>query len=224
MNTTLGVSEINVKRSTVSYLIVGIMVASGIVTAILAVIGLPVSGMPIGNYFFLLPLCMAIFIPALNMTKIMNLGATRTDIFKGFFMTYVVAVIVAVLVSLVLYPFDSHVTAPDQPSLSLWDAFGFLAHGSVVGFIQMAAFFFLLACVLHTLTLSQGHWYGWVADVAIVAVISVFTPIAPLRAALVWFFNLIIFNPQPVVQILACILLGAAVYAASLVPITTKPI
>jgi len=88
----------------------------------------------------------------------------------------------------------------------------------------MAAFFFLFACVLHTLTLAQGHWYGWVADVAIIAVISVFTPIPPLRGALVWFFDLIIFNNVPIVQILACLAIGAAVYAASLVPIATKAI
>ena len=225
MNTTLGVVGINAKRSRVPYLIAGIVVACGVVTAILHLTGLPVSGLPIGDSLLLLPLCMAVFVPALSMTKILNLGATRMDVARGFLLTYVATVIATSLAALILYyPVDRPLVASDEPSLILWDVFGFLAHGPVVGYLQMAAFFFLFACVLHTLTLSQGHWYGWVADVVIVAVISVFSSIPVLRRALVWFFHLIIFNPLPVVQILTCILLGAAVYAASLVPIATKQI
>ena len=225
MKTTLGVWGINAKRSRVPYLITGILVVCGIATTILTLIGLPVSGLPIGNYLFLLPICMAYFIPTLNMTKILNLGGTRMDIFRGFFLTYAAAVVATALVSLILYySADTLIQTQEGPSLNLWDVFGFLAHGPVVGFFQMAAFFFLFACVVHTLALSQEHWYGWVAMVMIVAVISVFSSIPVLRKALVWFFDLIIFNPQPAVQILACLVLGAAVYAASLVPIASKPI
>ena len=225
MKTTLGIWGINAKRSTVPYLIAGIVVACGVVTAILHLTGLPVSGLSIGDSLFLLPLCMAVFVPALNMTKILNLGATRMDVARGFLLTYVATVIATSLAALILYyPVDRPLAASDEPSLILWDVFDFLAHGPIVGFFQMTAFFFLFACVLHTLTLCQGHWYGWVVDVVSVAVISVFTPIPPLRAALVWFFDLIIFNDLPIVQILACLVIGAVVYAASLVPIATKPL
>ena len=224
MKTVLGIWGINAKHSTVSYLITGIFLATSITTFVLHMIGLPVNGNPMGDCLFLLPICLAVFVPALNMTKIMNLGGTRMDIFKGFFLTYAGAAVGASLVSLILYPADSLILVPDQPSLNLWDVFGFLNNGPVVGFFQMAAFFLMFACVVHTLTLSQGHWYGWVADVVIVSIISVFTPIPPLRAALIWFFDLVIFNPVPIVQILACLVIGAVVYAASLIPIKTKAI
>ena len=56
----------------------------------------------------------------------------------------------------------------------------------------------------------------------IVAIISVFTPIAPLRAALAWFFNMIIFHDAATIQILSCLIVGVALYAASLVPIKRK--
>jgi len=225
MKTILGVWGINMKRSSRPYLITGIFVAVCLATAILQLCKLPVSGPPLGDSVFVLPICMAIFVPALNMTKIMNLGATRMDIAKGSFLTYAGTVVATTLISLILYYLvDRPLVTTDIPSLILWDVFGFLAHGPVVGFLQMAAFFFLFSCVLHTLTLCQGHWYGWVADVAIVAVISVFSSIPVLRKALVWFFDLIIFNPQPAMQILACLLIGMVVYAASFVPIATKPI
>ena len=225
MKTILGVWGINAKRSTRPYLITGIFVAVCLATAILQLCRLPVSGPPVGDGVFVLVICMAIYVPALNMAKIINLGATRMDIAKGFFLTYIATVVMTTLVSLILYsPLDRRLVTTETPSLILWDVFGFIDNGMVVGFIQMAAFFFLLACVLHTLTLSQGHWYGWVADLVIVAVISVFSSIPVLRRALMWFFDLIIFNSTAAVQILACLLIGVVVYAASLVPIATKPI
>jgi hypothetical protein len=88
----------------------------------------------------------------------------------------------------------------------------------------MFALLLLTSCVAHTLTLVQGHWYGWLADALIVAVIAVFTPIAPLRAALGWFLDLIVFNDLAIVQILSCVVLGAAVYVAGLIPIRTRQI
>ena len=89
---------------------------------------------------------------------------------------------------------------------------GWMGNGPVVAFIQQFAFLLLLAAVIHTLTAAQDKWYGWAADILIIAVIAVFTPIAPLRASLAWFFNLIIFQ-SAYIQIPACLVLAAAVYS-----------
>jgi hypothetical protein len=104
------------------------------------------------------------------------------------------------------------------------EVFGFMARGPVIAFLQMFAFLLMLCCVLHTMTLIQGYWYGWVVDLLIVTIISVFTPIAPLRIWLVRFFNLIIFGSNVTVQILSCLVLGAVVYCASIIPIKSKRI
>jgi hypothetical protein len=104
------------------------------------------------------------------------------------------------------------------------EVFGFMARGPVIAFLQMFAFLLMFCCVLHTMTLIQGYWYGWVVDVLIVTIISVFTPIAPLRKWLVRFFNLIIFGSNVTVQILSCLVLGTVVYCASIIPIKSKRI
>jgi hypothetical protein len=170
---------------------------------------------------YLLPLLMAILIPARNFAKLMNLGGKRMDFFKGSLVTYAAVVLFATLFGIVAYYSADHYLIGTQVSgfsLNLLDAFGFMRRGAGVAFFQMLAFLFLAASMAHTLTLAQGRWYGWLADVLIIAIISVFTPIAPLRAALVWFFNMIIFHDIAAVQIASCLVLGAALCALSLFP------
>ena len=74
------------------------------------------------------------------------------------------------------------------------------------------SFLFFLSTFVHTLTAAQGRWYGWVANAVIAAVIAVFLPIAPLRAALVWFLELVLFHQNSLLQIAACIVLGLAIF------------
>jgi hypothetical protein len=157
----------------------------------------------------------------------MNLGGKRMDFFKGSLLTYAAVVLFTALLAILSYYTLNRfaiIGAEENISMDLLDVFGFIARGPVVAFLQMLAFLFLLIAVAHTLTLVQGRWYGWVADVLIIAVISVFTPIAPLRAALVWFFNLIIFHDVAIAQIASCLILGAAIYALSLIPIKGKAV
>ena len=71
---------------------------------------------------------------------------------------------------------------------------------------------------------AQDKWYGWVADILIIAIISVFTPIAPLRAALVRFFNLIIFHSNAFIQIAACLILALVVYSLNKLLLARKAI
>ncbi|MDR1604962.1 MAG: hypothetical protein LBS10_09300 [Gracilibacteraceae bacterium] len=229
MKTLNGVVKINLQQAKTEYLIVGILffvtVAQDIILNV--ILHLPSNGLAFGNYLLLLPLLMGIFIAAKNFSKLLNLGCKRLDYFKGCLLTYASAAFFTTLACLVLWlavdPFV--LTHTSEPSLyNLFDVFGFAQNGAAVAFWQMFAFLFLAACVAHTLTLVQGRWYGWLADALIIAVISVFTPIAQLRAALAWFFRLIIFHDVAAVQILSCLILGVLVYCAGLGPIKTKPI
>jgi hypothetical protein len=228
MKTVNAIAKINLKQTKAAYLTVGICFASTIVnTIICAATGTESGFMPYGNYMYLLPLLMAILIPARNFAKLMNLGGKRMDFFKGSLVTYAAAVAFAALFGIVAYYSADHYligTQTDDFSLNLLDVFGFMERGAGVAFFQMLAFLFLAASIAHTLTLAQGRWYGWVADVLIIAIISVFTPIAPLRAALVWFFNMIIFHDIAIVQIASCLVLGAALCALSLFPIRSKQV
>lgn len=228
MKTIIGMATINLKQSKKSYLITGIVFALGAVNYILSLVipGSEGNGtVSAGNYLYLLPLLMAIFIPAQNYTKLMNLGGKRRDFFKSAILSYAPAVAAVTLVSMILhYTVDAFMLTKIADIYDLLAVFGFLTNGNVLAFFQMCAFLLMFCCVTHTLTLIQGRWYGWVADVLIIAIISVFTPVAPLRAVLVWFFNMIIFHDIAIVQIISCLILGAAVYYAGLIPIKSKQI
>jgi hypothetical protein len=147
----------------------------------------------------------------------------RMDFFISAGLTYLCAAATVTVISLAMELF---LGGPGQENIdwlfSLFEVFGFKRNGPGTAFLRMTAFLLLFCCVLHTLTLVQGRWYGWVIDGLLIAIISVFTPIAPLRAALGWFFTMIIFHDSALVQILSCIVLSAAVYAASLIPIKNK--
>jgi hypothetical protein len=219
--------KINLRQTKAAYIVVGICLAAQTVNAIVLAIVADIysNNMPPGNYMYLLPLLMAILIPARNFTKLMNLGGKRMDFFKGSLLTYAAVVLFTALFAILsYYTLDRFGIIGADEYLNLLRVFGFMARGPVVAFLQMLAFLFLLVAVAHTLTLVQGRWYGWVTDMLIIAVISVFTPIAPLRAALVWFFNLIIFHDIAIVQIASCLILGAAIYALSLFPIKSKSV
>jgi hypothetical protein len=239
MKTANAIAKINFKQTKAAYVTIGVCFLSTIVNIVVNKIvdgyiygvhdGATPEYMPFGNYMYMLPLLMGIFVPALNFTRLMNLGSKRMDFFKGSLPTYMAASAFAALFGVLSYytldyTLDRHLLGEPIDTMNLLDVFGFIQHGPVVAFLQMLAFLLLLSATAHTLMLSQSHWYGWVADVLIVAVIGVFTPIAPLRAALVWFFNMIIFNNVAVVQIASCLILGAAIYALSLFPIRGKQV
>ena len=173
------------------------------------------STVALGNYFFLIIIFGAIFIPSLNFRKMMNLGGKRADFFNGCAVTYVIMAAVISLTNILFFYTYSRlvlVLLYGGGTLDVMRVFNWMANGPVVAFFRQFAFLLLLAAVLHTLTAAQDKWYGWAADVLIVAIISVFTPIAPLRAALAWFFNLITFHPNAIVQISACLVLSVLVY------------
>ncbi|MDR0424778.1 MAG: hypothetical protein LBH39_04900 [Clostridiales Family XIII bacterium] len=229
MKTMTGIAKINLKQSKTAYMIVGILfflqVGSEIVTRV--ILRLEGGGLALGNYLLLLPLLMGIFIPAKNFSKLLNLGCKRLDFFRGCLPAYAAAAFFVTLACLVLWLAVDPVllSYSSEPSLyNLFDVFGFARDGVAIAFFRMFAFLLLVSCVAHTLTLVQGRWYGWLADALIIIIISVFTPIAPLRAALVWFFHTIIFHEFAAVQILSCLILGAAVYCAGLAPIKAKQI
>nr|AGS52704.1 hypothetical protein [uncultured bacterium contig00064] len=216
MNKALVVAKINLRRIRLAYFLTGlffVMMLSEYIVAIF-VKNPDNTIVSAGNFFILLPLFAAIFIPAKNLRRIINLGGKRDDFFFGCIPVYAILSAAASLVILLFYyTFDRFILNYISGVLDLIWVFGFIGRGPVVAFIQMTVFLMLFSVFIHTLTSIQDKWYGWVTDIMIVAIISVFTPIAPLRAALVWFFRAIIFHQNALFQITFCLLLSAAIYA-----------
>ena len=226
MNTKpLVVAKINFRNIRLAYILTIIMMAAtliqNVVFLILLSFGIDANGpdnmtVSWGNYLFIFIILSAIFIASKNFRKMMNLGGKRSDFFKGCLVNYaIMSAIVSLVCVIMYYTYDKYMVSVlyGGGSMDVLYWFGWLGNGAVVAFFRLFVFLLLLASVVHTLTAAQEKWYGWAADVLIVAIISVFTPIATLRPALVWFFNMIIFHSSALVQIASCLVLTIAVYA-----------
>jgi hypothetical protein len=222
MNRTLAVTRTNFRNNKSAVLItaitMGCMFAQDMVYMILSLFniypGAESSQNGLGNFGYMLVLFTAIFIPAQNFRKMMNLGAKRDQFFLGSAVNHVILAGLTSLGNLLFYLLYEPLIASvySQGSLNLLYWFGWIQRGPIVAFFQQFAFLLLVASLVHTLTAAQGKWYGWVADGAVVVICSVFIPIAPLRSLLVWFFNLIIFHESALLQIASCLALATAVY------------
>ena len=236
-------AKINLRHLQVPYVLTGITTgAMAIQTLVLLILhwnGVNVanqSNISFGNILWLIPLMAGIFIPARNFRRIINLGGKRSNFFWGSLMVYAVLAAAVSLTNIaIFYVIDlpiinAEIFMPMYPFYpagtfilgepghiggvaNLVEVFRWSHNGIVVAFFQQFAFLFLIGTFAHSFTAIQDKWYGWLTGVAFIAIISVFTPIAPLRAALVWFFNLIIFHDAAVLQIVACIVLGMVIYS-----------
>ena len=117
---SLVVAKINFRNLSLAYIISGITIAciviQDIVFFVLQAVGV-YSGnagntsVGLGNYFYLVVILSAIFVPSMHFRKMMNLGGRRADFFKGCAMTYVIMAAAASLVSILLYyTYDSFTT------------------------------------------------------------------------------------------------------------------
>lgn len=224
MKTTLGMAKVNLRHARMPQLTAGIGFAIGILTYAISFLIDNSNGqnLVVGNCLFLLPLCMAIFIPTAHFTKLMNLGGRRKEFFKSAIFSYIPAIVIAAAVSIITrLTIDKAIVLSGKLSdtVDLLDVLGFASHGSLSAFFQISAVLFLFCCILHTMTLIQGKWYGWIVDIFIIVMIF-----SPLNAALVWFFNMVIFHNIILVQIISCLLFGSVIYALSFIPIQNKPI
>lgn len=232
-NKSFAVAKINFQNLKLAFMITGIsmglLAAQDIVYMVLSFFdlhpGLQSSTVALGNYLYLIIILGAIFIPALNFRKMMNLGGKRSDFFKGCILNYLIMSAVVSLAAIILcFTYERFTVQYYAGHLNILYVFGWIDNGVLIAFFQQFAFLFLLASFTHTLTAIQDKWYGWVTDAVLVAIISVFTPIAPLRKALIWFFDHIIFQSNAFLQIISCLILAVVIYSVNLPVLARKNI
>jgi len=212
------IAKINFRQIKTAYFITGMVLLTMAANYLLGVF-LPHTEdnttVSMGNMLILLVILAAVFIPAANLRKMMNLGAGRNDFYWGCIPVYVLLSAAVTLAILLFHgTVDRLMRSHVHGILDVIEVFGFVSRGPVVAFVQLFSLLLLVASFTHTLTVMQNAWYGWAADTLLIAVISVFTPIAPLRALEARFFNLIIFG-NPALQVMSCLILAAAFYALS---------
>lgn len=174
-----------------------------------------------GNYPWLLAVLTPFFFVFYDFTKLMHLGASKRDYFFGCLISYGFLALCISLVNTVVHVLIDPVY-PAQTVINLMDVCRWTENGVLVAGLQQMSFLLLVMIFLHVLLSMQTHWYGWLTDAVLVAVICVFTPIAPLRAVLSGFFQIIMFNGSAVLHIGVCLLLSAAFSLAGLAVLKRK--
>lgn len=174
-----------------------------------------------GNYTWLLAVFAPFFFVFYDFSRLMHLGASKRDYFLGCLISYGLLTFgISLLCTLIHLVIDPAYQA--QTVINMMDVCRWTENGIVTAGVQQMCFLFLVMVFLHVLLSMQPHWYGWLTDAVLAAIICIFTPIAPLRAVLVDFFSLIMFNPNAVLHIGVCLLLSAALSFAGLTVLRRK--
>lgn len=174
-----------------------------------------------GNYTWLLAVLTPFFFVFYDFTKLMHLGASKKDSYLGCLISYgFLAFCISLVNTLVHLLIDP--VYPAETVINLMDVCQWTANGIVVAGLQQMFFLLLVMIFLHVLLSMQTHWYGWLTDAILVAIICVFTPIAPLRAVLAGFFQIIMINSNAILHIGVCLFLSAALSLGGLVVLKRK--
>lgn len=151
----------------------------------------------------------------------MYLGASKKDYFLGCLISYGFLAFGISLVNTAIHLLIDPVYSA-QTVINLMDVCQWTENGMIAAGLQQMFFLLLVMIFLHVLLSMQTHWYGWLTDVLLAALICIFTPIAPLRALLAEFFQLIMLNSNAVLHIGICLLFGAALSLGGLMVLKRK--
>lgn len=162
-----------------------------------------------GNYSWLLAVLTPFFFVFYDFTKLMHLGTSKKDYFFACLISYGFLAFCISLVNTVIHLWIDPVYSA-QIVINLMDVCKWTENGIIVAGLQQMFFLLLVMIFLHVLLSMQPHWYGWLTDAVFVAIICIFTPIAPLRAILSKFFQIIMLNSNAVLHIGICLLLSTA--------------
>ena len=174
-----------------------------------------------GNYTWLLAVLTPFFFVFYDFTKLMYLGASKKDYFLGCLISYGFLAFGISLVNTAIHLLIDPVYSA-QTVINLMDVCQWTENGMIAAGLQQMFFLLLVMIFLHVLLSMQTHWYGWLTDVLLAALICIFTPIAPLRALLAEFFQLIMLNSNAVLHIGICLLFGAALSLGVLMVLKRK--
>ena len=173
------------------------------------------------NYTWLIAVLTPFFFVFYDFTKLMHLGASKKDYFFGCLISYGFLAFCISLVNTVIHLWIDP-AYPAQTVTNMMDVCKWTENGMIVAGLQQMFFLLFVMVFLHVLLSMQTHWYGWLTDAVLVAIICIFTPIAPLRAVLAGFFQIIMFNSNAGLHICICLLLSAALSLGGLVVLKRK--
>lgn len=174
-----------------------------------------------GNYTWLLAVLTPFFFVFYDFKKFMHLGASKKDYYFGCLISYGVLAFCISLANTVIHLLIDPIY-PAQTVINMMDVCKWTENGIIAAGLQQLFFLLLIMVFLHVLLSMQAHWYGWLTDAVFVAIVCIFTPVAPLRAVLAGFFQMIMLNGNAALHIGICLLLSAALSLGGLVVLKRK--
>lgn len=174
-----------------------------------------------GNYTWLLAGMTPFFFVFYDFKKLMHVGASKKDYFIGCLISYGILAFCISLVNTVIHLWIDPVY-PAQTVINMMDVCKWTENGMIAAGLQQVCFLLFVMIFLHVLLSIQAHWYGWLTDAVLVAIICIFTPMAPLRAILAGFFEVIMLSSNAVLHICICLLFSTALSLGGLAVLKRK--
>lgn len=174
-----------------------------------------------GNYTWLLAILSPFFFVFYDYTKLMHLGASKKSYFWGCLISYGILAFIISFTNTIFHVLIDPIY-PAQAVINMMDICNWTHNGIFTAGVQQMVFLLLVMIFLHVLLSMQPYWYGWLTDIILVAIICIFTPIPVLRELLSGFFQIVMFNNNPVLHISICILLIVPLSFVGLVVLKKK--
>lgn len=213
IKTIWSVAKINFRQIIPAYIVTAVFIAIGIYNLIASVTGMTDNYyVDMANYLYVLTIMAPIIIVARDFKKMMHLNGNKKAFYWGAMLNYGIIAAGISLVVIIFFVLTKEVFGSQLMINNLVDIFGWWKHGVVIAFLQQFFFLLFTEVLIHTLTSIQTHWYGWVADGILLFVLVVFIPTPELRSILIRFFNLIIFQSNPLLQMISCLTLSVSGY------------
>lgn len=141
----------------------------------------------------LLPL-MAIVLPLSYYKRIVHLGASRAQYFRGLHAVFAVWAAAVALFNSLWIMLQKHVFQNYTGAVDLVDAFHWNDFGFAGSFLYQTAFYLMAMALLSMLISGHSNTVGWLLSALIITAIPVGTAIPSLRVHVVSFFKSLLFN------------------------------
>lgn len=146
------------------------------------------------NMLILLIPMLALTLPVSYYRRIVHLGASRGQYFKGLHAVFVfwagaVALSNSLWIAVQTHVFHNYAYAVDMVDAFQWNDFGFAG-----SFLYQTVFYLMVMALLSMLMSGHSHPAGWALTALLIAAIPVGTAVPSLRVHVASFFRTLLFN------------------------------
>jgi len=151
------------------------------------------KGLSAGNMLILILLLIAIVLPLSYYKRIVHVGASREQYFKGLQFVFAIWAAAIALFNSLWLVFEINVLR-NTKTVDLIKAFHWDDFGLAGSFLYQTAFYLMVMALLSMLISGYYHPVGWLMWALLIAAIPIGTTIPSLRVHVVYFFKTLLFN------------------------------